>query len=347
VIACSAFGASLWAAGRFDEELAMLGQIGRDDLARLQPMSRVFYFVVLGLVKYHLGAFDEAYAIVSDTLRELDSVAPEHRQDISGVDPRVVALTQSVSICVQRGLLERADAQTLQAMQIAQVRDHAPTQAWALSLARWMAFRHGDWAESIRQSHATLALAERLGFKTRLGTGRLLLGRAFVASGQVDEGTLLLHEGFAICSAEGSLTGNSELAAVAADVLLEAGRFADAQTFVHAGEHAQTKVGERFFAAELARLRARLTQAAGHLDAAETGLRNAMEIANGQGARLFALRAATDLARLLQGQGRSLEAERVLRPALDALPEGLQQPDAMRAQATLHELESAQSLRAH
>ncbi|HEX7438623.1 MAG TPA: adenylate/guanylate cyclase domain-containing protein, partial [Caldimonas sp.] len=34
-VACSGFGASLWAAGRFDEELAMLGEIGPDDLARL------------------------------------------------------------------------------------------------------------------------------------------------------------------------------------------------------------------------------------------------------------------------------------------------------------------------
>jgi len=298
---------------------------------------------VLGLVKFHLGALDEAYAIVGGTLRELAAVEPEHRQDISGVDPRVIALTQSIGIGVVKGLLDQADAQTRQAVQIAQARGHPPTQAWALSLARWMAFRHGDWAESIRLSNETIGLAERLGFKSRLGTGRLLLGRAVVASGQVDEGVRLLHEGFAMCSADGSPTGNSELAAAAADVLLEAGRFADAQAFVRAGEKVQAEIHERFFAAELARLRARLSQQAGDAAAAEAGLRGAIEIAVGQGARLFELRGATDLARLLQALGRSGEAEAVLRPALDALPEGRDQPDALRAKAVLQGLERART----
>jgi class 3 adenylate cyclase/tetratricopeptide (TPR) repeat protein len=335
VVACSGFGATLWAAGRFDEELAMLQQIGPDELASLQPMSRVFHSIVLGLVKFYLGALAEAHALAHDTLHELASVPPEQRQDISGVDPMVMALTQSVAICVHLGLLEQADAQTLQAMQIAQAREHAPTQAWVLSMARWMAFRHGDWAESIRLSNATLASSERMGFKTRLASGRLLLGRAVVASGQVDEGTRLLHEGYALWSAQGSQTGASELASIAADVLIEAGRTADAEIFVRAGEKAQIESPERFFASELARQRARLAQAAGDSASAEAGLRSAIEIAQAQGAKLFTLRAATDLARLLQTLGRPAEAEAVLRPALDALPEGLDQPDAMRAKATL------------
>ena len=339
VVACSGFGASLWAAGRFDEELAVLGQIGPDELARVRPMSRVFHSVALGLVKLNLGALDEAQALVRGALRDLESVPPEHRQDISGVDPRVVALSQSVAICVPMGLLDQADTQTLQAMQIARERGHAPTQAWAFSLARWMAFRRGDWAESIRLSHAGLELAERLGFKAGIGSRRMLLGRAMVASGQVDEGARLLHEGFAMWSAQVSQAGASELAAVAADVLLEAGRIADAETFVRAGEKAQADTPERFFAAELARLRARLSQAAGDHSAAEAGLRHAIEVADRQGAKLFALRGATDLARLLQTQGRTSEGQAVLRPALDTLPEGLEQPDALRAKAALKALE--------
>jgi adenylate cyclase len=64
----------------------------------------------------------------------------------------------------------------------------------------------------------------------------------------------------------------------------------------------------------------------------------AIAIAQAQGARLFTLRAATDLARLLQGQGRHSEAETWLRPALDAMPEGLDQRDALRAKVTLQAL---------
>jgi len=341
VVACSAFGATLWAVGRFDEVLALLGEIGADDLARLKPMSRVFHSVVLGLVKVHLGALDESHALTQGALRELEAMPPDERQQISGADPRVVALTQCITVCVCKGLLDQADAHTRAAMQIGREREHPPTQAWVMSLARWMAFRRGDMEESIRLSRERLALAERLGFKSQLGSGRMLLGRAMVALGQVEEGARLLHEGFATWSADGSQTGLTEFAALAADALLEAGRIDEAETFVSAGETVQADIPERFFAAELARLRARLFEQAGDRVAAETGMREAMAIAEGQGARLFALRAATDLARLLHSQARSDEGLALLQAALQALPEGHDQSDALRAKATLRALQSS------
>ncbi len=339
-IACSAFGASLWAEGRFDEVLSMLGEIGADDLARLQPMSRVFHAVVMSLVTFFLGSLDEAGRQVSSALHDLESIPAAQRQDIGGVDPMVVALTQSVAVCFNRGWLDRADAQTAQAMAIAADRDHAPTQAWALSLARWMAFRHGDWAESIRLAEQSIALADRLAFTSRAGAGRLLLGRAVVASGQVDEGARLMHEGYAIWAGHGPQIGASELAVIAADVLLPAGRVADAENYVGIGEKAQADGPERHFAAELARLRAGLNRIANDARAAEAGLREAIAIAGRQGAHLFTLRAATDLASLLQALGRPDEAQALLRPALAALTEGLQQTDAVRARAVLQALES-------
>jgi len=344
VLACSGIAASLWSAGRFDDVLGLVGQLASDDPARLRPMSRIFLAVLAGLARLSLGALGEARAATRDAMRELALISPEERQDINGVDPMVLALAQSVSISVHEGKLEQADAETLAALQIAQARDHAPTRAWALSLARWMAFRKGDMEESIRLSQQVLELSERMGFKARLGSGRILLGRAVVASGRVDEGTRLLREGFAMWSALGFRAGSSEFASIAADVLIEAERIADAEVFVRAGEKAQTEIPERHFAAELARLRARLWQSSGDHRAAESCYRQAIAIADGQGAKLFALRAATDLARLLQAQGRSSEADAVLRPALDALPEGLEQSDALRAKATLRALGSSERL---
>jgi hypothetical protein len=335
VLACAGFGASLWAMGRFDEVLAMLAQIGPADLARLRPMSRVFHSVVLGLVKLHLGDLDASHALTSEVLRTLERVPPEDRLDISGVDPGVVARTQCVSACVYKGLLDQADRHTLEAMRIASERGHLPSQVWAMSLERWMAFRHGDMAASIRLSRERLALVERLGLNSQLGSGQMLLGRAMVGLGDVEEGTRLMREGFAMWSSDGSQTGLTEFAALAGDALLEAGRVADAEAFVAAGETAQAAISERFFAAELARLRARVTLLAGNAIAAEAGLREAIAISGRQGALLFTLRAATDLARLLQLQGRVGEAEEVLRPAIDALPEGHDQPDALRAKGAL------------
>jgi predicted ATPase len=274
-------------------------------------------------------------------MRELATLPAEQRQDINGVDPRVLMLTQSVSISVHQGLLEQADAETLEALRIADERQHPPTQAWALSLARWMAYRQGDMDESIRLSQQLLELAERMGFKTRFGTGRMLMGRAMLAAGRIDEGTALLKEGHAMWSALGARAGATELASIAADALVEAGRLDDAEVFVRAGEKALVETDERFFAAELARLRARLQQAAGDAAAAEQGLRQAVAIAQGQDARLFALRAATDLARLLQAEGRPDAARGLLQPALAALSEGHTQRDARRASALLEALAAA------
>ncbi|MBK6864487.1 MAG: AAA family ATPase [Ideonella sp.] len=341
VVACSAFGASLWAGGRFDEGLALLEQFGPEELAALKPMSRVFRALVVGLIKFHLGALDEAHGIAQATLRELAAMPAQDLQDVSGADARVVALTQAVAVCVPLGLLEQADAYTNAAIQVAQERAHPPTQAWVLSLERWMAYRHGDVEESIRLSKARLALTEGLGLDSQFGAGKVLLGRAMVAFGQVEEGAQLLHEGFARLSGDGSQTGVTEYAALAAEVLIDAGRVAEAERFVRVGEQALADLHERFFAAELARLRARLLQHAGDGVAAQAGLREAIAIASQQGARLFALRAACDLARLLADQGRAAEGLALLRPALDALPQGHDQPDARRARALLEALARA------
>jgi tetratricopeptide (TPR) repeat protein len=335
VIACSAFGATLWASGRFAEGLAMLDQFGPEEQASMKPMSRVFRAIVSGLIKLHLGRLEESCALMAAARRDLEDIPPEALQDVSGADPRVVARTQSVSVCVPMGLLDQADAHTLAAVKVARERGHPPTQAWAMSLERWMAFRHGDMEQSIRLSRERLALAERLGLDSQLGSGQMLLGRAMVGQGEVKEGARLLREGFARWSSDGSQTGITEFAVIAADALLEAGCIAEAESFVAAGEKALADIGEVFFAAELARLRARLSQHAGDRVAAENGMREAIAIAERQGARLFVLRAANDLARLLHSMGRAGDAQAVLRPALDGMPEGLDQPDALRAKATL------------
>jgi class 3 adenylate cyclase/tetratricopeptide (TPR) repeat protein len=335
VRACGGFAASLWSAARFDEVLRLLRPLALDDAPKLKPMSRVFLAVLIGLARFSLGELDEARAATEDAMRELEAMPAADRIDISGVDPRVVALTQSVSVSVHQGLLDRADADTRRAMAIAQERDHAPSKSWAMSLARWMAYRQGDMETSVRLSQQLLELAERMGFKTRLGSGRILMGRAVVAAGRVDEGTRLLKEGFAMWSSLGAQAGATELASIAADALIAAGRAADAEPFVAAGEKVQARTPERHFAAELARLRARLHESAGAFDAADAGYREAIAIAESQGAALFALRAATDLARLLHARNQPDAAGAVLRPALAALREGLEQADATRARALL------------
>jgi hypothetical protein len=343
VLACAGLGATLWAEGRFRDVIEMQGRLDADELARLKPMSRVFRSVVLGLAEFHLGHIDAAWQHTRDATHELTPIEGAERQDIGGVDPAVIVLAQTISICVHRGLLDTADACTAQVLVIAERRGHEPTRAWALSLERWRAFRRGDVAESARLARESLALSERLGFQTRIATGRLMLGRALIAAGELDEGRRLLREGFAQWAASGSVATGSEYASQAAEVLLDAGFAEDAAVFVRAGERLQRESEERFFEAELLRQRGRLAELGIALDADEASVREqaerhyraAIDTAERQGAMLFALRSANELARLLHAGGRRADAEAVLRPIHARFSEGFDYPELIRSRQLL------------
>jgi len=232
---------------------------------------------------------------------------------------------------------------------------------WAMSMARWAAFRRGDLAESMRLSRELLVLAERLGFHARIATGQMMLGRALVANGDLDEGRRLLREGHAAWMAAGAVATGTEYASHAADVLLGAGDAEEAAYYVRAGEKLVRDIGERFFEAELLRHRGHLAEfgvvdepeatrsdalspAADAPDAnapserqrvAERFYRRAIDVAESQHAKLFTLRAASALARLLKSQGREAEADAVLRPVYGWFTEGFEFPDLRRARALL------------
>jgi len=361
VIACSALGATLWASGRYQDVIDMLGHLGADEIASLMPMSRVFRGLVLGLAEMHLGDLAGAAAHSAEAMRALEAVPHEQRVDIGGIDPVVMVLSQIIAILVNQGYLDQAAEQTLHASALAEARGHTPTRAWAMSMARWAAFRRGDLAESMRLSRELLVLAERLGFQARIATGQMMLGRALVANGDVDEGRRLLREGHAAWMAAGALATGSEYASHAADVLLRAGDAEEAAYYVRSGEQLVRDLGERFFEAELLRHRGQLAERGviDHVDGAPAGkpgpaddeagaddppsrrdvaegfYRRAIDVADSQGAKLFTLRAASDLARLLKAEGRHAEADAILRPVYGWFTEGFDYPDLRRARALL------------
>jgi len=361
VIACAALSATLWASGRYQEVVDMLGHLGSEEIASLKPMSRVFRALVLGLAELHLGDLPGAAAHSAEAMRELETVPPVERVDIGGIDPVVMVLSQIIAILVNQGYLEQAAAATARSIEIAEQRDHQPTRVWAMSMARWAAFRRGDLAESMRLSRELLVLAERLGFHARIATGQMMLGRALVANGDVDEGRRLLREGHAAWMAAGAVATGTEYASHAADVLLGAGEPEEAAYYVLAGEKLVRDIGEHFFEAELLRHRGQLAEF-GVLDEpeatrsdglsptadapdasepsdrqriAERFYRRAIDVAESQHAKLFTLRAASNLARLLESQGRQVDADAVLRPVYGWFTEGFEFPDLRRARALL------------
>jgi class 3 adenylate cyclase len=342
VIACAGVSATLWSEGRFREAIEVQEQLAPRDLARLNPMGRVFREVLYGLVLLHRGEFESAWSHMCEARRVLDDVPAQQRQDIGGVDARVVVLAQCVAIRHHQGYLDQADAMTTSAIDIAEQRGHAPTRLLALGMARWRAFRRDEHEASVRLAREALALAEQLGFRTRIATSLTLLGRALVAAGDVDAGAAMLREGYARRAAVAGPATASEYASQAADVLINAGRGADALEFVLAGEQVQREIDERHFEAELLRQRGRLVElgvvadgAGSAAQRAEAFYRGALEVSRLQGAKLFELRTATDLARLLASTGRAGEGQALLQPVYGWFSEGHGHPDLARARALL------------
>ena len=349
-IACSALGASLWVAGRYPDVLELLDPlIEGDAAARLAPMSRVFCEVVLGLAAYHLGQLRRAAAHAEQAAAALRLVPPAERLEIGGIDAEVMLMSQRVGILVHQGRLDDADALTRQTIDLAERSGREATRGWALGMGRWLTFRRGEHAESVRLARESLALSERLGFESRIATGQFMLGRALVAAGEVDAGLRLLDEGWARREEAGALATGTECASHAAEVLLSAGRTAEAARFVREGTRVQEAIGERYYEAELLRLRGRLAELGADEDAdgaarsadqrAEALYRDAVDAAGREGARLFALRAATDLAALLLKGGRADAALAALRPVADAFDQGADYPERRRARELLERLQ--------
>ncbi|HEX7384964.1 MAG TPA: adenylate/guanylate cyclase domain-containing protein [Burkholderiaceae bacterium] len=350
-IACSALGASLLAAGRYADAVGLLEPLVEGDTAaRLAPMSRVFCEVVLGLAAFHLGQLRRAAAHSERADAMLHTVATPERMEIGGIDPEVMVMSQRVGILVHQGRLDEADALTRHAIELADATDREATRGWALGMGRWLAFRRGEHAESVRLARASLALSERLGFESRIATGLLMLGRALVAAGEVDEGRRRLDEGWARREAAGAVATGTESASHAAEVLLAAGCVAEAARFVHEGTRVQEAIGERFYEAELLRQRGRLAEL-GHAEAADDGTRSAdaraealyrqaIDAAEREGARWFTLRAANDLAALLLRRDRAAEAGALLRPVADAFDQGADYPERRRARELLERIEA-------
>ena len=124
-LACGGRGGEPVVGRPLEEVLQPDAALALENAGPLKPMSRVLVEVLTGLALFSLGRLAEARVATEEALRELEAMPAHERLDITGVDPRVLTLTQSVSISVHQGLLERADADTRRAVDIAEARDHA------------------------------------------------------------------------------------------------------------------------------------------------------------------------------------------------------------------------------
>jgi predicted ATPase len=138
----------------------------------------------------------------------------------------------------------------------------------------------------------------------------------------------------------GAEMGSSELLAVLAHALGNAGQVEEGLAVLAEAEAFTARTGERNYEAEVNRIKGDLLLAHPTPDhtQAEAAFREALEVARRQSEKSSELRAATSLARLLRYQGRRDEARALLAPVYGWFTEGFDTADLKDARALLDEL---------
>ena len=295
VEACSGLGSTLYAAGRFNDVIGVFTTLRPEQVAQLGPMSRLSRAIRLGIAHLCLGRILEADALLAEARTTYPSVPRDDGRLLGGALPFMPVLAYSARLEALCGRLELAEVRCSEALALANTSNHPPTSAWALQMCAWAACMRGQFDLAAQMAEQTIALACEHGFPARVAHGTFLLGWARVGAGQTDEGHPLLAKGYADWDSSGGHFHCSELAACAADVLLRAGRPADAERFVALGRNVQRATEERYFEAELTRLEGVLAAHNGRNEDARVLVNRALTLARSQHAQLFVTRSLASL----------------------------------------------------
>jgi predicted ATPase/class 3 adenylate cyclase len=255
-----------------------------------------------------------------------------------GIHPHLVSLGYLGIVLFCLGFpdeaLVRSNANTAEARKLA----HPPSLVAALSLGNRLLFLGGGNVALHEQADQVLAVATEQGFPHWRADGMVHCGWVRIKSGDVAEGTSLLHGGSAAYRATGAELWVPYHIALVARAFEIAGQFEEALTQVDEALQIVARTGERWFAAELYRHKGQLLLRQGHSEAAEELYCKALAIAQEQEAKMWELRAAASLARLRRDQDRRAEARDLLAPVYGWFTEGFDTRDLKDAKALLNQL---------
>jgi class 3 adenylate cyclase/tetratricopeptide (TPR) repeat protein len=334
-----ALSSSPWfAKGRAEAVIKSMHGIAPDQFASLTAALRVAVWFNLGVAHFLRCEMDQAQHYLQEVMALDDVQKLTHLHPLGGGDPAIAIRAYLTRLRTLQGFLEHAESLGLQAVGIARERGHVPTIAWATQI--WIPFllSKGRFASAMEETEKLVELSERLGLKTRIGSGYVLLGRAAAGLGEIDTAVAHFRKGWQTWESAGGKFHLTEWGAHAADALLRAGRIDEARRFVAQSQHIQNTTDDTHYSAELLRLTGRLEEADGDAVGAESRYRQAMQAAERSGLRLFLLRASRDLARLQHRLGRTSESRQHLEPIYDGFTEGHDFCDLLEAKALLDAL---------
>jgi predicted ATPase len=255
-----------------------------------------------------------------------------------GWDPSLAILSFEVLVRLSLGLIDSAAEISAQVQNETSTHAHATTIATAKFCTQtWPKAVLGDFAALERGSAELVAYCT----EKHVEQIRLLASMHFAYARAMREplakNISAFRTAFDHVRSTGGFTGSSMIRSHLAEVALEAGDLAQADSDLAQGFAFVEQSGERFWLADLHRLRGQLALRRAEADRwrAEACFRKAIEIARSQQGRLLELRAANDLARLWRKSNCGGDVRALLEPILEAVEGGADTRDVGNAHEML------------
>jgi class 3 adenylate cyclase/predicted ATPase len=335
---------ALWGSHQSRAEHVQARQCGEELLAlahRLaNPTTLLVAQYVLGTTLYWLGEPVLAREHLERALA-LDTPQPQSRRaEAPALAARVATYGSTALTLWVLGYPEQARQCMAQGLTLTHTVLQPFSQAGLLLHAALLHLFRREVATTAQYTEAELALALEHGFAYWAAGGVIFRGWVLAVQGQPAEGIAQMRQGLMAWQATGSTAVLPTFLPLLAEVLIQDGQYAEAQSLLGEVQDMVQRSGERAWEAEVYRLQGelRLLQDAADTSQATACFCQALAIARRQRAKSLELRAALSLSRLWQRQGKRHEARQMLSALYAWFGEGWDTGDMQEARALLQAL---------
>jgi class 3 adenylate cyclase/tetratricopeptide (TPR) repeat protein len=292
---------------------------------------------LVGWCAYGSGELLQASSQFKDLMADLVSARSRPAAGLI-VDPWALAASMFAYTQLALGRPNEAIKLSEETLRRARKLNHPFMLAMALRNAAVLRYHRREPEATSELAQATIALAEKYGFREHLATARSLLAWARTELGRVDQGLSELEAGFTSATRKTSYFFPMEM--MFEPAYLNTGRAVRALQIADEALAIVAQTGAHIGAPELYRFKGRalLIRHPSAPTEAENCFRKAIEIARAQSARWWELRATTNLARLLAQHGKRDEARKMLAEIYQWFTDGFDTADLRDAHALLDEL---------
>jgi len=248
------------------------------------------------------------------------------------VDPETAVRANSVRTFYERGLIDRARAESLKAVTLS----HKVGQPLGITLANWRAgmleVRLGNPQKVIEHADVIRDVVAKTTVSQGDGPSHYLRGWAMAQLGDPRQGVELIRDGLARHLKVGMISTSTEVMGYAAEALILAGDWQAANTQLAEAFAQARELDEQYYVPILLLLQARVARGLGDTAAAHQWLQEAVRMARSQEAPGFELKAACAVA---EHPAATADDRQALAKLLDSFTEGRDTGDYRRGRALL------------